>query len=121
MPRTSLAQSFGCAFSGLWHVVRTGRNARIELAVAVIVVAAGLLLRIGLIEWAVIAVTIGAVIAAEIFNTAVETVVDVVSPEESEPARIAKDASAAAVLVLAMASVVVGLLILGPPLYETVF
>ena len=118
MKTTSLWNSLRCALNGLCHVLCSERNARIELAATFVAVALGLYLRINLTEWAIIALTIGAVMAAEFANTVAETLVDIASPEKSEPARIAKDVAAGAVLVLAMTSVVVGLLILGPPLVE---
>ena len=68
-------------------------------------------------DWAILVLTVAVVLAAEAANTALETIVDVISPEISEPARIAKDAAAGAVLLLAMGAVAVGLLILGPPLW----
>ena len=118
MKATSLWKSFACALTGLWLVLRSERNLKIELAVAIATVVLGLFLRIGWTDWSVIVLTIGTVLAAEIGNTAVEAVVDLVSPAQNELARLAKDAAAAAVLVTAITSVVVGLLVLGPPLYQ---
>ncbi len=118
MKATALWKSIACALAGLRLVLRSERNLKIELTIAIATVVLGLFLRIGWTDWSVIVLTIGTVLAAEIGNTAVETVVDLVSPAENELARLAKDASAAAVLVTAMTSVVVGLLILGPPLSQ---
>ncbi|RME82333.1 MAG: diacylglycerol kinase family protein [Caldilineae bacterium] len=117
MRAASVWQSFRFAFAGLWHVLRTQRNARIHVAVTVAVVALGLFLRLSPPRWAVLALTIGVVFAAETMNTVVENLVDLVSPTFHPQAKVAKDAAAGAVLVLAMAAVVVGLLILGPPLW----
>ena len=72
-------------------------------------------------DWAILILTVAVVLAGEAANTVLETIVDVISPEISEPARIAKDAAAGAVLMLAMGAVVVGLFILGPPLWLLLF
>ena len=117
MRAASVWQSFRFAFAGLWHVFRTQRNARIHAAVTLAVVALGLFLRLSPLRWAVLALTVGAVLAAEAMNTVVESLVDLVAPTFHPQAKIAKDAAAGAVLVLAMSAVVVGLLILGPPLW----
>ena len=91
------------------------------MAIGLIVVLLAAILRLSAPEWAILVLTIGAVLAAETFNTVIETVVDLVSPEHHELAKAAKDTAAGAVLLLAMAAVVVGLLILGPPLYKQLF
>ena len=99
-------------------MLRTQRNARIELAVALAVVLLGLWLGLPARDWAVLWLTIGVVLAAEIINTVVEAMVDLVSPAYHDRAKHAKDAAAGAVLVLAITAVLVGLYILGPPLWE---
>ncbi len=116
-----LIRSFGYAFSGLAYLVRSQANARIHLALAAAVVAVGLWLRLPAHDWAVVALTVGLVLAAEAFNTGLEAVVDLVSPERQPQARLAKDVAAAAVLLAAGTSVVVGLLVLGPPLWARLF
>jgi diacylglycerol kinase len=120
MRARSLCQSFRFALDGLGYVLRTQRNARVHAAAAV--AAAGLAAWLGITrgEWALIAVSIGLVLAAEIVNTLVESLADLVSPEWTPQARIAKDTAAAAVLVAATGALVVGLLILGPPLWEMI-
>ena len=120
MKNPNLKRSFGNAFAGLWAVWHTQRNARIEVGIALAVVAMGLLLRIGVLEWAVLVLTIGLVLAAECLNTVVEAVVDLASPDYHDLARLAKDASAGAVLLLSIFSVIIGLLILGPPLAQRI-
>lgn len=116
MRTRSLWHSFVCAFAGLRDVVRGGRNAKIHVVIAVVVIAAGFSLDISRTDWAILLLTIGAVFAAESANTALESVVDLASPEHHELARRAKDCAAGAVLVMAIAAVAVGLLVLGPPL-----
>lgn len=115
-----LATSFKYAFSGVWHVLRTQRNARIHLTVAVGVIVMGLWLGLSRTEWAIIALTIGLVLAAESFNTVAEAAVDLATGEHHPLAKIAKDVAAGAVLLMAMTAVVVGLLILGPPLWQAI-
>ncbi len=113
-PRLSLGQSFGYALSGLAFVVRTQRNARIHLAAALAAVSLGVWVRLSALQWALLVVVIAAVVAAEVVNTAIELLVDLVSPEYHETARAAKDAAAGAVLCVALASAVVGLIFFGP-------
>jgi diacylglycerol kinase (ATP) len=109
--------SFRHAFAGCWHVLRTQRNSWIHAVVSLAVVAVGLWLRLEQIEWAILALTIALVWVAEFVNTAVEAVVDLASPNIHPLAKIAKDVAAAAVLIAALAAVLVGLLVLGPPLW----
>lgn len=118
MKNPNLKRSFGNAFAGLCAVWRTQRNARIEVGISLAVIAMGLLLRIGVLEWAVLVLTIGLVLTAECLNTVVEAVVDLASPGYHDLAKLAKDASAGAVLLLSIFSVIIGLLILGPPLAQ---
>jgi diacylglycerol kinase len=113
---TTIPQSFRAAFAGVVHVLQTQRNARIEFAIAAAVVGVAAWLRISTIEWALIVLVIAAVTAAEIANTALEAIVNLLAPEYHDAAKIAKDASAGAVLVLSVASAVIGLILLGPPL-----
>jgi diacylglycerol kinase (ATP) len=118
-PSSDLLTSFKHAFSGVWYVVRTQRNARIHLAAALVVIALGLWLGLSYTQWAVIVLTIGLVLAAEAFNTVAEAVVDLATAERHPLAKIAKDVAAGAVLLMAITAVLVGLLILGPPLWRT--
>jgi diacylglycerol kinase len=77
----------------------------------------GLWLGLGRLEWAIIVLTVGLVWMAEFVNTALEAVVDLASPDLHPLAKVGKDVAAAAVLVGACTAVVVGLLVLGPPLW----
>lgn len=115
------ALSFRYAFEGWWYVLRTQRNAWIHAAVSVVVFALGFWLKLSRLEWAIIIVTTMGVWMAEFVNTALEAVVDMVTPEYHPLAKIAKDVAAAAVLVGAIGAVLVGLLILGPPLWQQLF
>jgi len=113
-----LTTSFKHAFAGILHVVRTQRNARIHLLTTAAVVVIGVCVGLSLPEWAILALTVGLVLVTEWFNTVTEVVVDLVSPEYHPLAKVAKDVAAGGVLVTAGIAVVVGLLILGPPLFR---
>jgi diacylglycerol kinase len=114
----SRAASFGHALAGLAHMLGSQPNARIHSAATLAVIALGLWLGLGRIEWAVLSATVGLVWASECFNTAIESVVDLASPDLHPLARIGKDVAAAGVLVASAAAVIIGLLILGPPLWS---
>ena len=113
-------RSFLPAFEGLFHVIRTQKNAWVHLFFTVIITAAGLILKINRIEFTILFLTMGFVWAAECFNTAIEAIVDLSSPQIHPLAKVSKDTGAAAVLVAAITSIIVGLLILGPPLLELI-
>ena len=118
MRSRNLFESFRFAFSGLWYALRTQRNTRIHLAISVVVVGLGLWLNLAAIQWAVLALTIGVVLVSEMLNTVAETLVDLASPGFHPLAKVVKDVTAGAVLLAAIVSIVVGLLVLGPPLWE---
>ena len=108
--KTTLAESFGFAFSGIGQAFAQ-RNMRIHLVFAILAIAACIVLECTVVEWAIVLVLIGLVIAAELFNTAIEAVVDLASPDIHPLAKRAKDIAAGAVLVLAITAVIVGLII----------
>jgi diacylglycerol kinase len=116
----SRIRSFGYAFRGWWHVLRTQQNAWIHAVISTAVIIVSLWLRLSARDLAVLLVTIAMVWAAEFFNTAIEAVVDLASPDKHPLAKVGKDVGAAAVLIAALASIGVGLLILGPPLWEKI-
>jgi len=98
-------------------VLRTQRNAWIHAGISSVVLVVGLWLRLSLQEWAIIVLTLALVWAAESFNTALEAITDLVNPNKHHLAKTVKDVGAGAVLICAAAAVVVGILILGPPLW----
>lgn len=108
------------AWEGLRYVYRTQVNARIHTVIALAVVGFAVLVKIGRLEWLILLIAICLVWAAEVFNTAVEKVVDFVSPEKQQFARICKDVSAAAVLITVLTAVVIGLVIFGPRLVRMI-
>jgi diacylglycerol kinase (ATP) len=118
---SSRAAAFRFAFQGWSYVLRTQRNAWIHSVVAIAVLIVGIWLGLPARDWAVLILTIALVFTAEFVNSAIEAVVDLASPEIHPLAKIGKDVGAAAVLVAAIASVLIGLLILGPPLWQKIF
>ena len=114
---TSRLDSFRHAYAGWWYMLRTQRNAWIHAIVSTAVFVLGLWLGLGRLEWAVLLLTVALVWMAEFINTALEAVVDLASPDLHPLAKVGKDVAAAAVLVGALTAVLVGLLILGPPLW----
>ena len=114
---TSRYHSFRYAFHGWGYVLKTQRNAWIHSLVATLVILMGLWLQITVQDWAILVLTIAMVFTAEFVNTAIEAVVDLASPAHHPLAKVGKDVGAAAVLIAALAAILVGLLILGPPLW----
>jgi len=112
--------AFGHAFRGWWTVLKTQHNAWVHSLVATLVVLVGLWLGLPARDWAVLALTIAMVFTAEFINTAIEAVVDLASPAHHPLAKVGKDVGAGAVLVAALAAVLIGLLILGPPLWARI-
>ena len=115
------AKSFHFAFEGWWFVLRTQHNAWIHAVITLTVMGIALWLRLPGRDWAVLILTFMAVWMAEFMNTAIEAVVDMTMPDEHPLAKVAKDVAAAAVLVGALGAILVGLLLLGPPLWQQLF
>ena len=114
----SRVKAFRYAFTGWWFVIRTQRNAWIHMVVSIAVIVMSFLLGISAYGWALIILAIALVWIAEFLNTALEAVVDLASNHQHhELAKVGKDVGAAAVLIAAISSIVIGLLILGPPLW----
>lgn len=109
--RKSFVRSFGYAFCGIGHCIKTQRNMRIHLSAVVLVSYFSYHYGLERWEWLVLLLCFGAVLTAEAFNTAIETAIDLCSPEYHPLARIAKDAAAGAVLISALISVAVGVLL----------
>ena len=118
---SSLATSFRYAWDGLTYAFETQRNFRIHTVIGTLAIGLGLFLHLKPVEISVVGVTIGIVLAMELLNTAIESVVDLtVGQTCHDLARIAKDCAAGAVLVSAMAAIVVGAALLLPPLWAVV-
>jgi diacylglycerol kinase len=111
-------ESFKFAFSGLSSLIKNEHNARIHLIAALIAVIVGIILKISLTEWCILTIVIGLVFITELLNTSLENLADIVDPEWNAAIRKAKNYAAAAVLISAIVSVVVGALIFIPRLLE---
>jgi len=117
--KRALFSSFKDAFSGIKFTFKNERNFRIHTVVTILVVTAGFVLKISLLEWTSILLCIGLVIAMELVNTAIEQTVDLIVGESfHELARNAKDAAAGAVVISACMSVIIGLIIFFPYVWE---
>lgn len=116
----SRLRSFRYAFAGWWYVLRTQRNAWIHALISGLVIITSIWLRISPQDWALIFIATAIVWTAEFFNTAVEAIVDLVSPNHAKLAKIGKDVSAAAVLIAALNAVLVGMMVLGPPIWDKI-
>lgn len=109
--------SFRYAWAGLTYAFRTQRNFRIHVIVGTLAISLGVFLRLSAVEISIISLTIGAVLAMELLNTALESVVDLtVKQSYHELAKIAKDCAAGAVLISAIAAILVAGSLLLPPL-----
>lgn len=114
----SRTQSIQNAIRGWWFVIRTQQNAWIHALATILVIVMAFWLKLPLRDWAVLFLTIALVWAAEFFNSSIEAVVDLASPSQHPLAKVGKDVGAAAVLIAALTSILIGLLILGPPLWD---
>ncbi|RXZ77159.1 diacylglycerol kinase family protein [Paenibacillaceae bacterium] len=106
------------ALQGLGFAIRSQRHMQVHLVAAVLVIILAAALRISKVDWLFLIGTCTLVISLELVNTAVEKTVDLAMPQQHPLAKAAKDTAAAAVLVAAVSAVVIGVIILGPPLLE---
>jgi len=111
-----IIRSFPYAINGLKTALKNEPNFRVHISFALVVIILGLILKLTAVEMAILFLTIGFVIIMELINTMLESLVNLVSPEIREHAKIAKDVSAAAVLVSAIISIVIGILLFLPKL-----
>ena len=110
-------ESFKVAFSGLAHAITSQKNFQIQILIGIAVLLAAWFFDFSRIEWLILILTVGLVLASELINTVVEVVVDLAVKEELLPdAKIAKDVSAAAVLLISLFSIVIGLILFIPHL-----
>lgn len=109
-------RSFGWALGGIGYTIKTQPNMKIHLVVAIVIIAVCFYLKMPPLELAIVSATIFMVLAAEMFNTALEAAVDRVSKERHPLARVAKDVAAGAVLLTAINALVVAYLLIWPRL-----
>ncbi len=110
--------AFKNAFQGLRYVLVTQRNAWIHLLITVLVIALGIIFRVDRIDWAILMIAIALVWIAEILNTSIEALVDLVVQQYHPLAKVAKDTGAAAVLFAAIIAVILGIIVFLPRILE---
>jgi len=115
-----LLNSFKYAFEGIFSSFKAERNMKIHIFIMIIVIIMGVIFKISKIEWIILTILFSIVISGELFNTAIETVVDIASPEKNDKAKLAKDISAGAVLVLTIGSLIIGIIIFLPKILEEI-
>jgi len=111
--------SFKHAFDGCLYAIRTQPNFRVHLLATVAVVFLGLYFSISPVEWLILVFTINTVLVAEMVNTSIETMVDLITIERRTDAKIAKDVASGMVLISATLSMVVALIIFLPKILNT--
>ncbi|QBP40872.1 diacylglycerol kinase family protein [Paenisporosarcina antarctica] len=118
MKNSNFTSSFKFAFEGIIHAGMRERNFQFHLFAATVVIISGVFSRLSTIEWILLILCISGMLCLELVNSALERVVDLASPEIHVLAKQAKDMSAAAVLVFACASAIIGVLIFIPKWME---
>ena len=116
--KRSVGGSFTYAWDGIKEAFQNEPNFRFHLSAAILTIIAGLIFSINSTEWTIVLLTIVGVVTLELLNTAVESLVDLVSPKFHKLAKIAKDVSAAAVLISSIGAVLIGILIFYPRILE---
>lgn len=114
MKSKNLLSSFKFAFNGIFCSFKSERNIKIHILATILVIIMGIGLKISLIEWAIIILAIASVIGSELFNTALEVVVDMFTKDYNEYAKKAKDIAAGAVLIFAISAGIIGFIIFIP-------
>ena len=115
--KPSLSRPFLFAFSGIFEVIKAERNIKIHLILATLAILLGLILGINRLEWLAVILIISAVLVAEIFNSAIEEICNIIKREDHldyQETKFIRNASAGAVLILAIASVIIGAIIFLP-------
>ena len=108
------------ALNGIKYTFKTQRNLKIQIVFAILAIVLGLFLKLSITEWVILSLTIFLVLIVELINTAIETTVDMFTMEYNEKAKNAKDASAGAVTLMAIASIVVGIFLFIPKIINLI-
>jgi diacylglycerol kinase len=117
-----LLKSFGYAWSGIRFTFKSEQNFRIHIVALIIATAMGIYLGLSLPVWGLVIFSIGFVLAAELFNTAIERLGDeLANGKQRQVVKIAKDTSAAAVLISALTAFIIGILFLLIPFIRKIF
>jgi len=109
-----IINSFKFAADGIKEAFQSERNMKVHFLLMILAIILGIILKLSSVEWGILIITIGLVLISEFINTSLEQIVDIVSPEKQEKARIAKDLAAAGVLVSAIVAVLVGIFLFVP-------
>jgi len=117
----SRIDSFRAAFQGIKQATLIGPNFQIELVCAIVAILQGYWLEISPVEWAVLFLTIGFVLAAEVFNTAIEQLANKITLEDDLKIKLAKDLAGGAVLIASLIAIGVAIFLFGPRLYYLFF
>ena len=112
--KQKLINSFKYAITGIFTAFKTEQNMKIHLLITILVIIFAIVFKITKLEWTLCIIAIAIVFMAELFNTAIETIVDMITQEKNEKAKIAKDVSAGAVLISAIGAAIVGNIIFLP-------
>jgi diacylglycerol kinase (ATP) len=112
-----LISSFKYAFQGIQYAFTTQRNIKIHFGIGIIVLLLGIYLKLSLLQWCILFLTINMVITGEMINTALEKTIDLVTEEYRILAKIVKDVAAGAVLISAIFSVIIGILLFYPKIF----
>lgn len=107
-------KSFVYAFNGIFTSIKNERNIKIHIVIMILAIIFGIILKISKTEWLICIILFGLVISMELINSAIEKVVDLVTKEKNEQAKIIKDTAAGAVLVTAIAAAIIGFMIFVP-------
>ena len=118
--KPSLLKSFYYAFQGIKVNILTERNLAIHFLVMLLVIVFGFICNISITEWLICILLFGFVITLELMNTAIETAIDICMPQINPKAKLAKDTSAGAVLIVAIVAVVIGIIIFGPKILDLI-
>ena len=116
--KTGIIGSFACAFKGLLVLVKEERNALIQLALLILAVVLGIVLKISKEDWLAVIIVSGFVVTSECFNTAIENLSDIVTREHDGRIKKVKDIAAGGVLIAAIAAAITGLLVFVPELTD---
>ena len=109
-----LFKSFTYAFEGLKYAFKYEQNILVHSLATILVIIAGIFFKISLMEWLIITLIIGLVIATELINTSIEATIDLITQETHPLAKIAKDTAAAAVLIFGLVAIIIALIIFLP-------
>lgn len=114
MKNKKVINSFKYAFEGIFSCFKTERNMKIHLSIMILVIIMGTYFKISVFEWVACVTCFALLMGGEMFNTSIETIVDMVMPNKNEKAKKAKDVAAGGVLIFAIFSAIVGLIIFLP-------